>query len=168
MDNEAMPRVVRLILTALLLVFVLAGIARADATGFVGTDTDPSNRPLFGFAVGAGLLILGFEFEYMSVNEDLAEAAPSLRTGMGNVYVQNPIPIAGLQFYGTIGAGVYHEHFDVLDESETNVGSNIGGGVKISLAGPLKLRLDYRVFTLVGGARYGNPQRIYAGLTLAF
>ena len=34
--------------------------------------------------------------------------------------------------------------------SETNVGVNVGGGVKMSLAGPLRLRLDYRVFTLKG------------------
>ena len=28
--------------------------------------------------------------------------------------------------------------------SETNVGINVGGGVKVNLAGPLRLRLDYR------------------------
>ena len=33
---------------------------------------------------------------------------------------------------------------------ETNVGINVGGGVKMTLAGPLRLRLDYRVFTLKG------------------
>ena len=38
--------------------------ARADATAFIGANTTPSNRPVKGFAVGFGLLIVAFEFEY--------------------------------------------------------------------------------------------------------
>jgi hypothetical protein len=52
--------------------------------------------------------------------------------------------------------------------TETNVGVNVGGGVKMSLAGPLRLRLDYRVFTLKGSPRYATPQRFYAGINLKF
>ena len=52
--------------------------------------------------------------------------------------------------------------------SETNVGMNVGGGVKMSLAGPLRLRFDYRVFTLRGTPLYPQPQRFYAGLNLKF
>ena len=52
--------------------------------------------------------------------------------------------------------------------SETNVGVNVGGGVKMSLAGPLRLRFDYRVFTLQGTPLYSHPQRFYAGLNLKF
>ena len=40
--------------------------------------------------------------------------------------------------------------------------------MKISLAGPLRLRLDYRVFTLQGDALHSKPQRFYAGLNLKF
>jgi hypothetical protein len=40
--------------------------------------------------------------------------------------------------------------------------------VKWSLAGPLRLRLDYRVFTLQGEPRHSNPQRFYAGINLKF
>jgi hypothetical protein len=147
---------------------VLAGAspARADLTAFVGVTPDPSTRPLFGFAAGAGLLLIGFEFEYMGVSEDRERAAPSLRSGMGHVYVQNPIPIAGLQFYGIAGAGVFSESLGEL--STVNVGTNLGGGVKIALAGPLRLRLDYRVFALAGNPLYSNPQRFYAGLNLKF
>ena len=39
----------------------------------------------------------------------LDDAAPSLRTGMGNVLLQTPFPIAGMQFYVTLGAGGYRE-----------------------------------------------------------
>ena len=45
---------------------------------------------------------------------------------------------------------------------------NTGGGVKINLAGPLRARVDYRVFNLKGNPRHNNVQRIYAGLNLAF
>ena len=48
---------------------------------------------------------------------------------MFNGLVQTPIPIAGMQFYGTAGGGVYRETLN--DNSETNVGINVGGGVKI-------------------------------------
>ena len=98
-------------------------------------------------------LIVGAEFEYSHSNEDLTELAPSLRTFMFNGLLQTPIPIAGIQFYGEAGGGVYHETLSVVGSpSETNFGLNIGGGAKISLVGPLRLRLDYRVFTLKGNA----------------
>jgi hypothetical protein len=48
------------------------------------------------------------------------------------------------------------------------VGINVGGGVKVNLAGPLRLRFDYRVFTLQGDPLHSNPQRFYAGLNLKF
>ena len=41
-------------------------------------------------------------------------------------------------------------------------------GVKMSLAGPLRLRVDYRVFKLGSGALYSPAHRIYAGLNLKF
>jgi hypothetical protein len=48
------------------------------------------------------------------------------------------------------------------------VGINVGGGVKVSVAGPLRLRFDYRVFTLQGDPRHSKPQRFYAGVNLKF
>jgi hypothetical protein len=149
-----------------LLLVAAPSLAHADLTGFVGVNPTPSNRPLKGFAVGAGLVIVGFEFEYASTNEDLPEGAPRLRTFMGNGLVQTPFPIAGMQFYATAGGGLYRE--TLADASETHVGVNVGGGVKMTLAGPLRLRLDYRVFTLQGEPRYAKPQRFYAGLNLKF
>ena len=129
--------------------------ASADITAFLGTNPTPVNRVTTGFGVGAGLVIVGFEFEYGHTRENLEELAPSLRTYMFNGLLQTPIPIAGMQFYGTAGGGVYRETLDLLagDISETNVGINVGGGVKVNLAGPLRLRFDYRIFTLQGSPR---------------
>jgi opacity protein-like surface antigen len=143
-----------------------AATASADLTGFLGTNRTPANRTVKGVAIGTGLLVAGFEVEYASTSEDLLTAAPQLRTVMFNGLLQTPIPIARMQFYGTIGGGGYRETLATL--SETNVGMNVGGGVKLTLAGPLRLRLDYRVFTLRGSPLYAKPQRFYAGINLKF
>jgi hypothetical protein len=65
----------------------------------------------------------------------------------------------------TAGAGFYSETLGA--HNDMGLAYNTGGGVKISLAGPLRLRVDYRVFTL-GGALYSPAHRIYAGLNLKF
>src|SRR4051794_18940229 len=84
---------------------VTAAPAFADATLFIGANTTPASRQVKGFAVGAGLLIIGFEFEYANTSEDTAEAAPGLKTAMGNVLLQTPFALMGLQPYFTTGGG---------------------------------------------------------------
>lgn len=148
------------------LVLACPAAAFADATAFLGVNTTPSNRTTKGFAIGVTVLVVGVEFEYSDTSEDLEALAPSLRVGSGNLLVQTPFPIAGMQFYGTAGGGVYRERLDT--RQETNFAANIGGGVKVSLLGPLKLRVDYRLFTLKGSPLHDTQQRIYAGLNLMF
>lgn len=138
--------------------------AWADATAFVGLNPTPANRVVRGAAVGASMLILGFEFEFSDTAQDELAGAPSLRTGMFNLLVQTPGP--GTQYYVTAGGGLYRERLGTLQE--THVGVNIGGGVKFSVLGPIRVRLDYRVFTLQGEPLHENVQRLYAGLNLAF
>ena len=150
----------------LLLLLVTATPALADATVFIGSTTTPANRAAKGVAVGVGLLIVGFEFEYADTGEALEEVAPSLRTGMGNVLLQTPFPVAGMQFYVTTGGGAYRERLGELQE--THIGINTGGGVKVSLLGPIRARLDYRVFKLRGEPLHSTVHRVYAGLNLAF
>jgi hypothetical protein len=151
---------------ALATLVLFPSTAYADFTAFLGVNPTPSSRVVRGLSAGVGLLIVGFEFEYANTSEDLAEAAPGLRTFMFNGLVQTPVPIAGMQFYATAGGGGYREALN--DVSETHVGINVGGGVKMTLAGPLRLRLDYRVFTLQGDPLHSKPQRFYAGLNLKF
>jgi hypothetical protein len=153
-------------LLAILMTIARPAPAAADVTAFLGVSPTPTNRVVKGLAIGITVLVVGVEFEYSDASEDLDAGAPLLRTGMGNLIVQTPFPIAGFQFYGTAGVGVYRERLDQIQE--TNVGMNIGGGVKISMLGPLKLRLDYRLFTLRGEALHDRPQRVYAGLNLMF
>lgn len=144
----------------------MAATASADVTAFVGVNTAPSNRTVRGVAAGLTLIVLGFEFEYSDTGEDLAALAPSLRTGIGSLLVQTPFPVSRIQLYGIVGGGLFRERLGSIQE--TNVAVGAGGGVKLKLAGPLRLRLDYRIFTLRGQPLHARPQRIYAGVNVAF
>ena len=143
-----------------------AAPADADLTAFVGANATPSNRPVRGFAAGLSLLVIGFEFEFSDTAEDEMADAPGLRTGMFNLLLQTPFGVAGLQFYLTAGGGVYQEGGGGLEE--VNGAANVGAGVKIAVAGPIRMRLDYRVFTLRGSPQHARHQRLYAGLNLGF
>jgi opacity protein-like surface antigen len=144
-----------------------AAPARADITGFLGLAGGPSVRGARGLALGVGLIIVGVEFEYSEIVEDVESGAPRLRTGMVNGLVQTPIPIAGAQFYATAGGGVYTEELGSL--SETHVGVNFGGGVKWKLVGPLRLRFDYRLIRLAGSPIAADVvHRFYVGANIKF
>jgi hypothetical protein len=151
---------------AALLVLAVPAAAFADITAFIGVNTSPSSRTTTGFAVGAGLLFIGFEFEYASTSEDPVAAAPSLKTGMGAVLLQTPFAVAGFQPYFELGGGFYDEALGA--RSDAGFVSGTGGGVKISLAGPLRARVDYRVMKLGSGALTSPAHRIYAGVNLKF
>lgn len=137
--------------------------AAADVTFFLGLSPKPENRVVRGVSAGVNMLIVGFEFDYSATREDLTRALPGLQTGMFNVLVMTP---TNFQLYVTAGGGAYWESLG--GSRKMNFGTNIGGGVKIPLVGPLKIRVDYRVFTLRGTPRYNHPQRLYAGINWAF
>jgi len=156
-------RAIRGIVIALALLS-LATPARADITAFIGANTTPANRQVRGGALGVGLLIIGFEGEYAFTPDDPRASAPSLKTGIGNVVLQSPVPFFGIQPYFTTGGGFYQEELGL--HSDTGSALNTGGGVKVTLAGPIRLRVDYRIFKLGSGALYSPAHRIYAGLNL--
>jgi hypothetical protein len=145
-----------------------AAPAFADITAFLGFSPTPTHRLVRGLSVGSGLVVVGFEFEYADTKEDEDDGSPSLKTGMANLLLQTPIPIGRFQFYFTIGGGLYRERVDAIDRQETSFGSNIGGGTKMTLTGPLRLRLDYRLFNLRGDPLHSTVHRFYSGLNLAF
>jgi hypothetical protein len=151
-------------LCAFLLCVLWPARAWADATAFWGLNYTPTTRTAKGFAVGVTLIVLGFEYEYSKTTEDEPEAAPQLTSHMGNVLLQTPTGRA--QLYFTAGAGFYQEVYRTL---ETNgFGTNLGGGLKFTLAGPLRVRVDYRIFNLRGEPLYTHPKRLYVGATIAF
>jgi hypothetical protein len=144
----------------------MAAPARADATAFIGANTTPENRAVKGFAAGGGFLVLAFEFEYAATDSDPTTLSPSLKTGMANILLQTPVAIHGFQPYVTSGTGVFRERLG--SHVETGLAPNVGGGVKMNLAGPLRLRVDYRVLKLGSGALYSPAHRVYVGLNLKF
>jgi hypothetical protein len=158
--------VARVLTLALAGLAAFAAPARADITAFLGVSPTPQNHMLKGFGVGVGLLVVGFEFEYAQLSEDSVEQLPGLKTYSGNVLVQTPVEVMGTQFYATAGAEGYRETLGAAQE--THVGTNIGGGAKISLLGPIRVRLDYRIFRLQGSPMHKTYQRFYAGANLKF
>ena len=158
-----MTRVTHLASAGLLLLMA-ATPARADITGFIGANTTPANRQVRGAALGFGLLVIGVEIEYAFTTDEPLAGAPSLKTGMGNVILQTPASFFGIQPYFTTGGGIYREEIGL--HQDTGFGLNTGGGVKVSLAGPIRLRVDYRIFKLGNGALNSPAHRIYAGLNL--
>ena len=92
MQLAASPPLRRIAVIAAAILVARAAPARADITAFIGANTTPANRPVRGFAVGTGLLIVGFEFEYAhDERRSRGARAPSLKTGMGNVLLQTPV-----------------------------------------------------------------------------
>ena len=89
-----------------------------------------------------------------------------MKTYSGNVFVQTPVEVKGTQFYATAGAGGYQEYLGPLEETHASL--NFGGGIKVRVLGPVRLRLDYRVFRLKGEPLYPTYQRFYAGANIAF
>lgn len=156
----------RLAVFTFLALLASARPASADLTAFLGVTPTPENRTVRGFAGGLGLIIVAFEFEYATTSEDETEALPGLRTWSGNALVQTPIEISGVQLYGTAGFGAYREQLGAT--RETNTAVNLGGGAKVRLLGPLRLRLDYRVFRLNGTPLHETYHRFYAGANLTF
>jgi hypothetical protein len=162
-------RPLRFALLVLSTLLLAAPPAFADATAFLGVLTKPERQALRGFAGGFSLVIVGFEGEYSQAGEDESAGVPSLMTISGNVFVQTPIPVFGTRFYLTTGTGVYREEVDAVGHQETSMVFNTGGGAKITLAGPLRVRLDYRVLKLRGEPlRPSTIHRLYAGINLAF
>ena len=150
-------------------VLALAGLAafptaaQADITFFLGLSPKPEARAVRGVSAGVTMLIVGFEFDYAATGEDLTKGLPGLQTGMGNILVQTPTTH---QLYVTAGGGLYWE--SLAGVRKMNFGTNVGGGVKIGLFGPIKVRVDYRIFNLRGSPRNNRPQRLYVGVNWAF
>ena len=154
------------VLTTALCTLGCAAPAFADLTGFLALSPSPERHPGWGAALGFGLLVVGFEFEYSDLKQDREEGVPGVKTGMGNLMIQTPVPISGWQFYGTVGGGVYRQRLG--DLTETSFVGNIGGGAKVTLTGPVRLRFDYRILNLRGDPFHSKIHRFYAGLNLAF
>ena len=88
----------------------------------------------------------------------------SFLTFSGNVLYQ--FPLEYFVPYGTVGLGLGRTKFSVedsdLDEANTDLTLNLGGGAKFLLSDQASFRSDLRYFNINDGASYW---RLYAGVT---
>ena len=176
-------RLTRGALPPLVLVFAFASSAFAqgrplpsihpDVTVFTGVRM-PNVRPWVGFAFGGGNSIFRFEIEYAHTTGARTSTSSSDGSIGVDFLLQSRPSIHGVQFYGTGGAGLYSESFAGGGSGEVTA-KNLGAGVKVALAGPVRLRLDYRVFLLdnapdatLGIVLQKHPQRLSVGLNVGF
>jgi hypothetical protein len=142
-----------------------------NATVFAGVAMTPDPHGAIGVAVGVRprLTAVSLEFEYSRSGSDAAERVPAIVTFSVNFLLQFPVQRSRYQFYGTLGVGVYGLLRD-NENSEPDGVQNVGGGAKITVAGPLKLRVDYRAFRLapIPGEYHANEHRVYAGVVAGF
>lgn len=164
---SACPRRTRLVVACCLagLLTAPAG-ATADITAFLSTSVAPGGQFGRGLAGGTGLVAIGFEVEVAHMVEGLDSGDPALTTGTANLLVQTPLEVSRTQFYATTGLGLYRERLQSRQETSALVCA--GGGAKIRVTGPLKLRIDYRLFRLRGSPVRQTAHRLYAGATLGF
>jgi hypothetical protein len=146
--------------------------ARADATVLVGLTSVDALRPSYGFSFGYRPSAVGFEIEYLSTTPGDYSAG-----GIFASLIVQPVTISKVQIFAVGGVGVWGEGFAGGKRTGVLNAGNVGGGVLVPLAGPLRLRLDYRLFLLgevakeeVGAIAPGtkHPQRIAAGIHFAF
>ena len=115
--------------------------------------------------------------EVLYNGENVLEMDPDARAAKGVFLAfQYPIEIPGVAnaefLKAALNAIRAHrglEELDAIAHSETNMVYNTGGGAKITLLGPLRVRLDYRLLKLQGDTvRPDTVHRLYAGINLAF
>ena len=158
----------RVVTVALLAILPGAAADRAfaDMTVFAGGIPTPP-RTTLGAALGLSLQPVGVEFEYGSTPADRVAGKPALRTGLFNLLVGTPLRSdRRFQVYGSVGAGVYRE--GLAEHTRSDLAASGGGGIYLRLAGPFRLRLDYRLLALRGSALQRRLRRAYAGFNVAF
>jgi len=144
---------------------------RPDVSVFSGLITGRAARRSSGWTLGGGGPAVRYELESARSASNEAKHAPAVYTVMINVLVQSSDPRERIHFYGTFGIGLWGESF-VNGGGGSAEGRNLGGGAKITIAGPLAARLDYRFFLFRGSPDGApstpTPHRLSAGLTLGF
>ena len=91
----------------------------------------------------------------------VAQVEPALKAGATHLLLDN-------MGFDELRACVALVGGKVPTEASGDFSTAVGGGAKISLAGPLRVRFDYRLFNLRGRPRHDQVHRVYAGLNLMF
>ena len=138
--------------------------ASADITAFLGSDHDAVERAWSRASPSAsGLLIVGVRIRVRATPTRIwSRRRRDCGRSCSTVCCRRRSRSPGCSSTAPPAAACYRETLST-SSSETNFGINVGGGVKMSLAGPLRLRLDYRVFTLRGTPLHSKPAALLCG-----
>jgi hypothetical protein len=145
-----------------------------DTTVFIG-GVAPAGRGLRGATLGWGQDVIRGELEVWDTGGGASLSRPGHGGLSGGILIQSRPNERGLQYFGTAGFGLYFEDFGSGFSSGEAEAKYLGVGIKLRLAGPLRLRAEYRAF-LLGEAPDASPEadletfphRLTVGLTLQF
>jgi hypothetical protein len=167
------------VLAPLMMLGLSAGAAVAQTptgpvnlTAFAGAAMVPDAHAVSGIGVGVRPQPgpVSIEFEYSRSRSDPTRPVPAIVTLAGNFLVQVPVRQSRFELYGAFGVGFYVLQPDPQSGEDADSAWNFGGGAKVTLAGPLKLRIDYRVFRLAAspGRHHSDLRRLSVGIVAGF
>jgi hypothetical protein len=155
----------------------LAAPVHADAILSFGPTISTQTRPTVAVSVGTFIehSFLGWELEIVDTRGNTKPGRLSMGTIGASFLVQSPVRRERLRVYGAVGFGVFGGDLPDGRASGEVSSKNFGGGLKLKLAGPLLMRVDYRLVRL-GEAPDADPafyehtqfQRVLVGVGLAF
>jgi hypothetical protein len=135
----------------------------------IGHDTNP------GFSLAAGVTprkraerdSVSVEVEFTRISDNPSKQVPAIVAISINFLI--PVKIRHVRAYGLAGLGGYLLK-SPYRTSEPDNAYNFGGGVLLPLAGPAKLRIDYRYFNLapLEGEYQTKLHRLFLGVTAGF
>ena len=94
---------------SVLIVFGMARPADADLTAFLGLPPRPTTGRARVCRAASRCWCSDSSSSTAQILDDEIEALPSLKTWSGNVLLQTPVELHGVQIYGTAGGGGYRE-----------------------------------------------------------
>ena len=78
------------------------------------------------------------------------------------------IMVVGVDFAASLSYLLAYGLASLGYDAEAPIGSTGNLQQKVNLLGPIRLRVDYRIFKLGSGALYSPAHRVYAGINLKF
>ena len=137
-----------------------AARAQGHMTLLSGVYSGAPSRPAIGYAWGFGDAGGGGEVEVAATRGSGSVSAGSITAAW---FFPTPLKVRGASLYGLAGLGAYADrHTEELTEAIA-----LGIGTKIRFAGPIKIRLEYRLY-VVRKDGVPPPQRLSAGLSVGF
>ena len=118
---------------------------RSAAQGASSFAFDPKNFGVFGFRFGIGKKVFGSESTF-AYNPNFIDTNTKAFILNQNLMVQAPTP--GVRPYATAGVGTFITKGAGLTDIGQKFALNYGGGLKVTLAGPVGGRFDVRGYMI--------------------